>query len=140
MEASSTKGCTDVYSVIEGVFIQKTIQILISKLHLEKEKLYFKIKKYMIRANEYIGNKHSENQYKMTSWMLEGKKASNGDWIIIDKRSDVSFAKLEVKTFDVECNERLKTVRLTKIDTNEKGTDYYYLCINRFDIFGTLYK
>ena len=39
----------------------------------------------------------------MKSWMFGGKNASNGDCIIIiDKQSDVSFKKLEVKTFDAK--------------------------------------
>ena len=93
----------------------------------------FRMNKYMIRGSNY-----EANSYKTTSWALEGKRASNGQWFVIDKQSNVSFNQLEVKMFDVKCREHLKAVRFTQTEKNT--SDNYRIIINMFDIFGTLYE
>ena len=39
----------------------------------------FILKSYMIR-----GNKENDNHHQLKSWKLEGQKASNGEWIVLD--------------------------------------------------------
>ena len=134
INASSTSNGS-VYNVINEEntdFMSQDEQNSFIKASLREGKT-FKLKKYMIRGNSQEGNK-----YKMNSWKLEGKNAANNEWFVLDEQSNVSFNKLEVKTFDVKCNERLKTVRLTQTGTNGSGD--YQLRINAFDIFGTLYE
>jgi hypothetical protein len=92
----------------------------------------FILKSYMIR-----GRKNAEgNRYQLRNWKLEGQKATNGDWIILDHHSNEPFDILLVKTFNVSCPEELKAVRLTQDGPDTNGS--YYLLINAFDIFGIL--
>ena len=79
---------------------------------------------------------NSRTGSQLKNWKLEGQKASDNEWITIDEHNNEPFNKLVVKTFDVTCKEELKAVKLTQIGTNPNGN--YYLCINAFDIFGTL--
>ena len=73
----------------------------------------------------------------LQTWQLEGQKASNGEWIVLDSHSNEPFCVLETRTFNISCEERLKSVKLTQTGTETSG--YHYLCINAFDIFGTVY-
>ena len=95
-----------------------------------KDNKPFLLRKYMIR-----GNKNSRNGNHLRTWKLEGKKESNGEWIVLDTHSNEPFDKLLTKVFPVSCNETLTAVKLTQTDTELSGT--YYLHINAFDIFGS---
>ena len=90
----------------------------------------FILNKYMIRGNKYEGS----NNHHLRSWKLEGKKASNNEWIVLDTHDNEPFDKLVTKVFTVSCSEKLNAVKLTQ--TNTDTTNYNHLRINAFDIFG----
>ena len=83
------------------------------------------------------GTDHEGNSYKMINWKLEGQKASNDEWILLDQKSNETFNRKEVKTFDAICNEKLKAIKLTQIGKN--GSENYHMISNAFDVFGTLF-
>ena len=93
----------------------------------------FIITDYTIRSNNHT----SSNSYHLKNWIVEGKKASNDEWIQIDVRNNESFNNLQNRTFSVTCQERLKAVKLTMKGYNSAGN--YHLMINNFDIFGKLF-
>ena len=84
----------------------------------------------MIRGN----NRKDSNREHLKSWILEGKRESNGKWIEIDKHINEQFGTLSLKVFSVSCNEKLTAVKLSQVDKNAHGD--YELVINAFDIFG----
>ena len=91
----------------------------------------FILKNYTIR-----GRKYDITYYQLQHWRLEGQRASDNEWIVLDQHSNEPFDRLDVRTFDVSCEEELKAVKLTQTGNNTNGN--YCLCINAFDIFGTL--
>ena len=88
---------------------------------------------YMLR-----GNKENGNYEKLKNWKLEGQKASNDEWILIDRHQNEPFTKLELRTYEVSCEEELKAVRITQEGTNDEGD--YWFDINAFDVFGTIVR
>ena len=88
----------------------------------------FILNKYMIRGNLYQSCHH------LRSWKLEGKKASNNEWIVLDTHNDEPFEKLVTKVFPVSCTDKLNAVKLTQTNTNTSNN--HHLIINAFDIFG----
>ena len=70
------------------------------------------------------------------NWKLEGQKASNEEWNLLDSHSNDPTKQLQVRTFDVSCEEKLKAVKLTQ--TGKTTLDNDLLIINGFDIFGIL--
>ena len=91
----------------------------------------FILKSYMIRGNYW-----NDNQYHLKSWKLEGERASDGELILLDSHNEDPTKKLQVRTFDVSCEEQLKSVKLTQTGKNTNNQDYLY--INAFDVFGFL--
>ena len=91
----------------------------------------FILKSYMIR-----GNKGDDNYHQLKSWKLEGERASDGELILLDSHNEDPTKQLEVRTFDVSCEEQLKSVKLTQTGKNTHNRDY--LVINAFDVFGFL--
>ena len=83
-----------------------------------------------------IGNTHGSdpNSYQLKTWKLEGRKASDGSWIVLDTHSNEQLSPKVPKVFNVSNNEKLTSVRLTQTGKNASGGDN--LCINGFDIFG----
>ena len=73
----------------------------------------------------------------LQNWKLEGMKASNNEWIELDKHSNDRFNVLQVRIFSVTCSEKLKSVRLTQTGPETSGS--HWLCINAFDVFGILF-
>ena len=73
----------------------------------------------------------------MKSWKFEGQKASNEEWVVLDSHENDPIKHLEVKTFNVSCEEELKSVKITQTGTTTNDTNLLY--INAFDIFGVLY-
>jgi hypothetical protein len=95
----------------------------------------FILKSYMIRGRDSV---RSSGICHLQNWKLEGQKASNEEWILLDRHSNKPFDKFEVKTFNISCEEKLKAVKLTQ---EGKSTNYNYnFRINAFDIFGVLYE
>ena len=91
----------------------------------------FILKSYMIR-----GSKLEDNQCQLKSWKLEGERASDGKLILLDSHNEDPTKALQVRTFDVSCEEQLKSVKLTQTGKNTKND--YALVINAFDVFGFL--
>ena len=91
----------------------------------------FILKSYMIR-----GNRGVDNNYQLKSWKLEGERASDGKLILLDSHNEDPTKQLQVRTFDVSCEEQLKSVKLTQTGKNTCNCDY--LIINAFDVFGFL--
>ena len=127
IEASSTIG-GNVYDLLKAErniqFWTKNEENSFIKASLSEGKTFI-LKSYMIRNTGHL--KH---------WRLEGQKASNGEWILLDRHSNEPFDQLVVKTFNVLCKEELKAVKLTQEGKSTIGN--YYLKINAFDIFGVL--
>ena len=103
------------------------------KASLKDEKTFI-LKSYMIRGNKDECDNVCCDQLK--NWKLEGQKASDGEWILLDRHSNEPFDQLVVKTFNVSCEEKLKTVRLTQ--EGKDTSNSYFLRISAFDIFGVL--
>ena len=135
MEASST-GCGNVYDLItdnpNADFYTNNEQNSFIKASL-KDGSTFILKKYMIRGN--IQQRHCN---QLQNWKIEGQLSSNNEWIVLDDHQNEPFDKLLVRTFDVSCNEELKAVKLTQIGNDI--SNWKHLCINAFDIFGTIAK
>ena len=131
----STTGNDNVYKIIKADdssnFRTENIENSFINASLKDGKV-FVIKNYMLRGNLLGGSED-----KVKNWILEGQK-SNGDWIQLDHRENVSFDKLQVKTFDVSNREKLKAVKITMKGKN--ASDTYSFRINAFDIFGDLYE
>ena len=134
MEASSTQN-GNVYDLIKADpnsdFWTSNYENSFIKASL-KDGSTFILNKYMIRGRRHQGSHY----HHLKSWKLEGERASDGKWIILDQHSNEPFNQLEMRTFNVSCEEELKTVKLTQIGYNTAGA--YHLCINAFDIFGNL--
>ena len=91
----------------------------------------FVINKYTIKAGDY-------DRYLPKSWKLEGQKASNSEWVLLDTHSEEPFSRLQVKKFDISFKEKLKAVKLTQEGKNTHG-DYDFR-VSLFDVFGLLYE
>ena len=98
-----------------------------------KDESTFTISGYMIKGN----TNRCVNQLR--SWKVEGQKAENGQWIVLDNRNNEDFTRNQVRTFKVENQEKLKAVRLTSTGP-ATSTDFWFIVIAAFDIFGVLYK
>ena len=83
------------------------------------------------------GNKNSDDYEQLQNWKLEGQKASDGQWVTLDSHQNDPTRKLQTRTFDVSCDEKLKAVKLTQTGKNTYGDNY--LQFNAFDIFGLLF-
>ena len=92
----------------------------------------FIVRKYVIIGNTYDSS--NPNSLQLKTWKLEGRKASDGSWIVLDTHSNEQLSPKVPKVFNVSNNEKLTSVRLTQTDKNATGGDN--LCINGFDIFG----
>ena len=135
MEVSST--CDgNVYDLItanpNADFYTKNEQNSFIKASL-KDGSTFILKKYMIRGRRHQGRSNHHLQH----WKIEGQLASNGEWIVLDNHNNEPFDQLLVRTFDISCDKELKAVKLTQTG-KESSNNYYCLCINAFDIFGTI--
>ena len=131
METSSTRS-GDVYDLIKSdpnanFHTQNSSNSWI-QASLKNNKPFI-LRKYMIR-----GNKFPRNGYHLRSWKLEGKKESNGEWIVLDSHSNEPFDQLLTKVFPASFSETLTAVKLIQTDTDLSGANN--LCINQFDIFG----
>ena len=95
----------------------------------------FIVKSYMIR-----GNKGTNTGSQLQNWKLEGQKASDGQWVTLDSHQNDPTRKLQTRTFDVSCDEKLKAVKLTQTGPNTHTEGHNILRINAFDVFGSLYE
>ena len=131
METSST-WAGNVYDLIKAdpnsCFFTKSVPNSWIQASLKGNKPFI-LKKYMIR-----GNKQRDNHHNLQTWKLEGRKESNGEWIVLDTHSNEKIKQLETKVFPVSCTDKLTSVKLTQTDKNAIG--YHNLVINEFDIFG----
>ena len=82
------------------------------------------------------GNKCSDNDCQLKSWKLEGERASDGKLILLDSHNEDPTKQLQVRTFDVSCEEQLKSVKLTQTGKNTSKCNE--ISINAFDVFGFL--
>ena len=97
-----------------------------------KNKQPFIITKYAIR-----GNKYDHTCHHLKSWKLEGKRISDGKWILLDNHENEPFNTLLIRSYSINNNEKLCAVRLTTAQLNQSGD--YHLAINAFDIYGKVY-
>ena len=136
LEASSTCASNNngIYNLVKAddnsYFYTKNTpnQYIIASL---KDGKTFIVKSYMIRGN--IGD---DTNTQITNWKLEGQRASDGQWILLDSHNNKSIKHLHVKTFNVSCKEKLKSIKLTQ--TGKTTNNENYLHINALDIFGYL--
>ena len=130
INASSTY-CGDVNNLVKAgdnlEFYTNNVENSFVEASLKDRKTFI-IKSYMIRGN-------CGSSYQIKNWKIEGQK-EDGQWILLDSRNGESTSTLQVKTFNISCEEELKSVRLTQIGKSADG--YYYFRINAFDIFGVL--
>ena len=84
------------------------------------------------------GNVNNNTAHHIANWKPEGQKASNGEWILLDSHNNEPTKCLQIKTFNVACEEKLKSIKLTQTGTTTSND--YYLHINAIDIFGHLYE
>ena len=71
-----------------------------------KDKTSFIINKYLIRW-------HSGTLRQLRNWKLEGRKVSDGSWIVIDEQNNQQLGSNNYRIYDVLCNEKLNSIRLT---------------------------
>ena len=132
----SSRNNNGVYNLVkaddESYFYTQNSPNSFIKASLKDDKT-FVVKSYMIR-----GNKNNDSNCQIRTWKFEGQKASNGEWIVLDSHNNDPIKKLEVKTFNVSCEEKLKSIKITQTGTNTSNDNY--LVINAFDIFGILYE
>ena len=95
----------------------------------------FIVKSYMIR-----GNYRSNTGEQLQNWKLEGQKASDGQWVTLDSHQNDPTRKLQTRTFDVSCDEKLKAVKLTQTGKDTSTSGCNHLQINAFDVFGLLFE
>ena len=130
----SSIGSGDVYSLLKAddnsYFLTQNSPNSFIKASLKDGKTFI-LKSYMIR-----GNKCNDNTNQLKSWKLEGERASDGELILLDSHNEDPTKQLQVRTFDVSCEEQLKSVKLTQTGKNTRNHDY--LDINAFDVFGFL--
>ena len=96
-----------------------------------KNKKPFVATKYIIKGNS-CGN------YHLKSWKLEGHRISDGKWIVLDVHLNEPFSDNELKTFSIQCQEKIDKILLTQTGENTHGNEYC-LYISAFDIFGTIF-
>ena len=92
----------------------------------------FVLTHYALRGNNLRG----ECQYQLQSWILEGRKQSDGKWIQLDSKSDDPLYRFEWKLMKLPPTEPLDAIKLTQTGHNSNGNDI--LQINAIDIFGTI--
>ena len=132
----SSKGNDDVYKLLKAddnsYFYTKDSPNSFIKASLKDGKTFI-LKSYMIR-----GSKQNDAYYQIKNWKLEGERASDGELILLDSHNEDPTKKLQVRTFDVSCEEQLKSVKLTQ--TGKNTSNYDCIHINAFDIFGFLFE
>ena len=52
---------------------------------------------------------------KLKNWKIEGQRASDDKWILVDSHSNETFRILELRTYKVSCEETFKAIKLTQI-------------------------
>ena len=84
------------------------------------------------------GNNNNDTSNQLKNWKLEGQKESDGQWIVLDSHNNDPLKRLQIRPFDVSCEERLKSIKITQTGTNTSNGNS--LDINSFDIFGILFE
>ena len=92
-----------------------------------KDNSLFIIKDYLIRGNNYSGD-------QLQTWVLEGKQNESDSWEVIDSHNNEPIEKYQRKVFSVSKAIPIQKVRLRQ--TNLNKSNYYYLYINGFEIYG----
>ena len=132
--SSSTSG--DVYNLLKNdeheLFQTKNEQNSWIEGNL-KNKQSFSITKYIIKGHKY-GNPPNHN---LQTWKFEGRRVSDGKWIVLDSHQNEPLYKLVVKAYPIQSNELFDAVRLTQ--TGKNDSNEYYLPLNGFDICGYVY-
>ena len=130
----SSKGSSDAYCLLKAddnhIFFTENSPNSFIKASLKDERTFI-LKSYMIK-----GNKLGDNKGQLKNWKLEGERASDGKWILLDSHDEDPIKKLQVRTFNVSCKVDLKSVKLTQTEKNTSNNDQ--LIINGFDVFGFL--
>ena len=134
--SSKGNGSDDVYSLLKAddnsYFYTNNSPNQFIKASLKDGKTFI-LKSYMIRGNLEYSDCH-----QLQNWKLEGERASDREWILLDSHNEDPTKQLQIRTFNVSCEEPLKSVKLTQTGRNSCPYIYYYFEINAFDIFGFL--
>ena len=80
------------------------------------------------------GNNSGDYNWQLQSWKLEGERASDGKLILLDSHNEDPTKTLQIRTFDISCEEQLKSVKLTQTGKDTNNRDYLFF--NAFDVFG----
>ena len=91
-------------------------------------------KPFIVRKYVIVGSTYHSTEEQLKTWKLEGKKASDGNWVVLDTHSNEQFSPKLTKVFNISNNDKLTSVRLTQTGENASGSHWF--TINGFDIFG----
>ena len=95
-----------------------------------KDNSLFIIKRYLIRGSSSSG-------HQLQSWVLEGKTQDSEKWEILDSVNNSPIEKYESKVFSVKKELPIQIVRLKQTGANK--SNYNYLYINGFEIYGEIF-
>lgn len=84
----------------------------------------FTIQSYTIRGRIH------DDCCNLMNWRFEGQNALNNEWILLDTNDKIKIK--ETRRFNVSCNEKLRSIRLT-----QERRDH--LVMTGFDIIGEVY-
>ena len=69
---------------------------------------------------------------------MEGRRKCDGTWTELDTHKKEPFNQLLIKSFSIQCTEKLDAITLIQTDVNTSNDNY--LLLNGFDIYGKVYK
>ena len=73
------------------------------------------------------------NNNYLKSWELEGKM-KNGKWVKLHNQTNNPFSFGSFKTFPIESNVPIKSLRINMTDKETGGT--WWICMGHFDVYG----
>ena len=99
----------------------------------------FDVYDYTVIPTSYMicGSIYSNDDNRLQSWELLGKK-ENDEWVLLDKHNNEPFHSLEIKEFNISVLNKMKSFRLEVTGPSIDGGNR--LCINQFDVFGSMYE
>lgn len=134
LEASSSMERDDVYLLLNddpSEFRTKNIRNSYIQVSLKDGKT-FNVESYAIKGRTQY------DACNLQSWKIEGKRASDDMWILLDQHLNDPIEFNETIIFNVSCTERLKCIRLTQTGENTNSSNQLFL--SRFDIKGKVYE
>ena len=135
MTTNSSKSAGNIYSLFtlsDSAFYESENQL---QSYIEaslKNQQSFIISSYMLRGHLYAG----EENNRMQSWFLEGKRKSDGAWVQLDYQNQIILKQLEIRIFKPEISEVITKVKLIQNSNNTSGN--HRLILSGFEIYGEI--